>query len=110
MAHRQPSYDEIFDAVRALEPALEPSDRRFQVAIVCLAGAVVPHLVYDVRRFTGYRLEFVGPVVRRLRDQGIWRDGTVPAAWFGEGGGLAFWLDVAVAEGLLDRVSEGVAS
>jgi hypothetical protein len=54
----------------------------------------------------GYDREFCATVGSRLRNSKIWRDDEVPAVvldrWQGKDGGIAFWLDMSVAAGMME--------
>jgi hypothetical protein len=58
--------------------------------------------VDDLAAFTGYDRDWIVEVAERLERSGIWRDGVTYGDWADdETGGIAFWMDVSVAQGLL---------
>ena|GEM_PF-7054342 len=91
--------------VRRLDPKLKEDDRAFWAATVMLSALVVGANVRRLARFTGYGPEFIWSVRDNLRRGGIWRrDGRTRCEWGDpKNGGVAFWIDVAVAMGYLER-------
>lgn len=93
--------------VRELDQALGDEDDYFKSAVLLLAALSVGQDVERLADFTGFPLEFIEPRAWRLKKNGIWKDGQTRANWFDEdGGGVAFWMDVALAEGLLESRSQ----
>lgn len=87
-----------------LEP-VEESSEEFAAALVLLAGV---HLgtkrIMPVSRVTGVRPRLVAVFAERLRASGVWTDdGKTAGEWTNEESGrVAFWIDVLVAEGLVE--------
>ena len=100
-----PTIDVIRDEVRALAPALSERDQAFTTALILLSALVVGPNDQAVADFTGLSLSTVQKRTRNLRAGGLWgHDGKIHADWFDEEtGGISFWLDVAVADGLMVR-------
>ena len=97
--------DEIETVVATLDPELDRADDAFKVAVVLLAALVVGADAMKVAELTGYEPEFVQALAARLETSGVWADGTTHCDWFGEDGGVEFWLHVAVAQGYLEMSS-----
>ena len=102
--------EQVRDAVREMDDALDEHDDAFSVAVTMIAAVNQGH--HDIRRlttFTGYERKHVGAWVNRLRAGGVFigepNDPMFAVAdWFDdEAGGIAFWLDVGVAQGFLER-------
>jgi len=95
--------DQIQEEVRCIDPNLGMETSEFETAVLPLAALQVGQRVSALAKFTGYPQGFIKPGAERLRKNGIWRRGTTYAGWFEEEtGGVAFWCDAAVAEGLLE--------
>jgi hypothetical protein len=85
-----------------MDPQLDAASDTFRTAVLLLSLALVG--VTKVRSFTGYTGAFVNGRIARLRQNGILeRGGAINANWFNDGGGFDFWMDVCVAEGLMER-------
>ncbi len=89
--------------VLRMDPKVDPDSDTFQAAVVLLCGVVVGPS--KAAAFSGYPASVTGPIVERLRTSGIWKGRQVHhSGWFDEdAGGMAFWMDVCVAEGLMQR-------
>src|SRR5262249_41701644 len=91
----------------ALEPVYEDTEE-FDAALILLACARLgTRRVMPLSRFTGVHPRQVAEFAERLRANGVWTaDGKTACEWdHEEYGRLAFWTDVWVAEGLLERRS-----
>lgn len=89
----------------ALDP-VEEGDDDFDAALVMLAAlSLGTGKVMPLSRLTGVPPRRVAAFARELRASGVWTaDGKTSGQWLDEEGGeLAFWLDVWVAQGLLER-------
>lgn len=96
---------EIHDTVTELDPDLDPTDPTYHVAALLLASATVGTDPFTLAAFTGEHIEWVMQIAVRLRASGVWEDDGVACNWWDEeSGGLEFWLDVLVAQGLMERV------
>lgn len=98
-----------FETVKAdlkrMDPKLSETDESYQIAAVLLASAALGPDADRIAKFTGYSRDWVRKLSTRLRGQGIWKGGRVYAEWQDpENGGAAFWLDVCVGRGFMDRV------
>ena len=102
---KKPTIARIRREVKHLDSALPENDESFKAAVVMLSMLVVGTDVPPLSMFTGYAPDFVEPLVERLQANGVvQRDGTIAANWFDENeGGIAFWMDVCVAQGLMKR-------
>lgn len=92
--------------VRQMDPALRPGDDEYRTAILLLAGLQLgTKNLGALATFTQLPVQYVRVRAKRLRAAGVWtEDGLTACQWFDEGGGIAFWMDVCVAEGLMARV------
>lgn len=71
-----------------------------------LASAIVGPNVRAICHFLGLRRDetAVAMAGRRLRANGIWKGSRIyHSGWFNKDGGMAFCLDVCVAQGLMER-------
>ena len=90
--------------VKRMDPNVDENSSEFRSAVILLSALVVGPRVREVATFTGYKYRDVAERFRRLRASGVVRQGQLSIQWFDEdGGGIAFWLDVLVAEGMMAR-------
>jgi len=108
MKKKKLDLDYIHREVKRLDPKLGEHTDTFATAVCLLAAAlVVGPNVRRVARFTGYHVPFVKSRFERLRKQGVIRRGKFNVEWDHKTeGGVAFWMDVCVAEGIMDRVQQ----
>lgn len=91
--------------VRKLDKNLLESDPTFPTAMVLLAATAVGTNSDEIAKATELPRSQVRSIAAKARVQGIFRGGQVQhSGWFEEDGGFAFWLDVCVAQGLMNRV------
>lgn len=96
---------QIKRGIHKMDKALREDDDSFKVATILLAGLQVSPKDKEVSEFTGLPLNFVRAVGKRLRANGVWNGGKTYADWFDDkNGGIAFWMDVCVGQGLIERV------
>lgn len=88
-----------------LDPKLDRDDPCFKTGVMLLASLLVGANADRVAKFCRYSRDFVRPRARRARKNGIWRYDAVDSdEWFEKNlGGVAFWMDVMVAEGEMKR-------
>lgn len=88
----------------ALDP-IEEDDDDFAAALVMLAAVRLGNRdLGALSRLTEVPLPLVEEFAGRLRANGVWQsDGKTHAEWDAEDGVLAFWLDVWVATGRLEK-------
>jgi len=99
--------DTIRREIIRLDPKLSPDDDSYKAAVILLAsGVVVGPNIKRLAKFTRYPRLKVAKFSKRLREQGVWRGAKVHGDWFGENGGISFWLDVGVATGMFNVVQE----
>lgn len=90
--------------VKKLDPQLSENDTSFTTAVILISGLVIGANADKVARFTGYRRSEVRDRATRLRENGVWQRGKTCCEWFEkETGGIAFWMDVMVADGLMAK-------
>lgn len=78
-------------------------DEGYKAGVCMLASLEVGTNADRVARFTGYPRSLVRTFGKRLRENGVWKDGQIHADWFGEHGGISFCLDVNIARGFMKR-------
>lgn len=84
---------------------LSEEDRRGVIMLACAAYGF--DAVTLANELQGYDRSEIVDTLRRLRRNGILRQGKLNVDWFGKCGGLAFLLDVMVINGLLVRSRAG---
>jgi hypothetical protein len=89
--------------VKKLDPKLEEDSGAFMAAMVLIASTQVGPNVEKIAKRTGLKRAVVREYGKRIRGNGIWQGGKIACDWFDKDGGIAFWCDVAVAEGLMNR-------
>jgi hypothetical protein len=90
--------------LKKMDPNLKPNDEGYKAAAVLLASVNVGPDQERIAKALGYPRSLVSRFSSNLRKCGVWRNGKVYADWDDpETGGCAFWLDVCVALGLLER-------
>jgi hypothetical protein len=90
--------------VRWLDKSLAPEDTSFKTAVVLLAATVHGQNTKRLAEFTGYDPSFIEPIKRNMRQNRLWlQNGKIDCGeWFEKDtGGIAFWMHVACAQGLL---------
>ena len=96
--------NEIKAEVKKMDPQLDRRTKAFKAAVCLLSALQVGADSEAVSKFTGYPRKLVDAFTERLISGGVWREGKTCCEWFEEdNGGIAFWLDVCVAQGLMDR-------
>lgn len=96
--------EQIKKEVHKLDPKCEVNSHAYKAAVCLLASLQVGPNAKKVAEFTGYHLTTVRDFAGNLRDSGVWKKGKIHCEWFDKkSGSTAFWLDVAVAQGLVQR-------
>lgn len=96
--------EEIKQEVSRMDPNL--NGEGFQAAVVLLSGLQVGADAKKVAKFTGYAPDLVEAFSLRLHRSGVWTNGKTACEWFDkDNGGIAFWMDVCVAQGLMQRAT-----
>lgn len=103
MSNKKPTLTFIKQEVRRMDKDLTETESAFRTAVIMLAALSVGQNINKLAAFTKLPKEFVRERAAALRANGIWQNGKTNAEWFEENGGIAFWMDVACAEGLLQR-------
>jgi hypothetical protein len=90
--------------VKRLDPQVNKEDDAFKTGVLLLASLQEGANIQRLAKFTGYDKGFIRERAARARKNGIFVGGEVRCDWFDEkAGGVAFWVDVLVAQGLLAR-------
>lgn len=96
---------EIKNIIHELDPNLQEEDSAFSSAMILLAAAEVGPNADDIASLTNLSSEAVKERFARLEQNGVFKDGKIYCDWFDEETGTtAFWLDVCIAEGTINRV------
>lgn len=104
MTTNKATRNRVIATVRELDPDLDEQDDGFKAAMVLVAGLMVGPITSKVSELTKLPLAFVEKCASNLEASGVWKDGKTHADWDDpEQGGWAFWMDVLVAEGMLER-------
>ena len=86
------------------EGELAETEPGFDAGLVLLGSAVVGPNVKRISSWAGIPRDIVALYGKRLRDNGIWVGSKIHAEWFDEKtGGIAFFCDVNVALGHMER-------
>jgi hypothetical protein len=106
---KDPTVADIEKEVHRLDPKVKKDSTAFKCAVFLLSAVVVGPVIDRLKKFTGYDEAFVREKLQLMRQNDIvngLRGRKLRVEWFEkETGGLAFWADVAVLEGLLTRSS-----
>lgn len=99
---------EIKNTVKQMDEQLAPGADGFKTAVLLLALLEKGEDVDALTAFTQLPHEFVHVRIARLKANGvIAEDGKLDVDWWDEQyGGTEFWMHVAVADGLLERVPD----
>lgn len=99
--------DEIKAAIREMDPDLDENEPAFKTATLLLASTQIGHDQWKLAKFCRLPRSYVRERAENFKANGIWRNGKIIAGnWFDEEeGGIAFWLDVTVGDGLLQRTA-----
>jgi len=90
--------------VKKLDPKLKKSEEAFKVAAILLSGLQVGANTRAIAKFLDIDETNVKKYEKPLRKNGIWEGKKTICNWFDkESGGLAFWCDVNVALGKLQK-------
>lgn len=91
--------------VKKLDPNLDENSTGFNAAMVLIGASQVGTNADAIAKRTGLPRRKVREITGRCRDGGLFKNGKiVHGGWFDKDGGIAFWLDVCVAEGMMRRV------
>lgn len=97
---------EMKQALHEMDQNLSEQDEVFGAGLVLLAAVDTGQTsVAPLQTTTGLPVNTVRKFVRNLKANGIFKDGKIyHSGWDDEeSGGIAFWLDAAVAVGLVRR-------
>jgi len=91
--------------LKRLDPRLSPEDESFKAAAVLLAGLEIGLNISKLSKALGYDRSLVCKFAYNLRKSRVWRGRKTYANWNDEeSGGVAFWMDVCVAQGLMEKI------
>lgn len=90
--------------VKEMDPNLKEDDEGFKAAMVLVGAAQVGTSAEKIAERTGLPRSLVRKYVKRARQQRIFQRDQIACDWFDEEhGGVAFWLDVCVLRGLMNK-------
>lgn len=96
----------IIEEVKRLDPKLKQDDEGFLIATILLSGLVVGANSEAISKFLGISLDKVEKYEKNLVKNKIWVKGKTQCEWFDKDGTIALWMDVAVAQGYMEKRSE----
>ena len=96
---------QIRNEIKRLDPQLKQDDTSFVTAVIMLSAIEVGADAERIAKFSGVGLGQVMEREHRLRKNKVWvGEKTHHSGWDDkESGGIAFWMDVCIADGLLVR-------
>ena len=99
--------EQVLNAVNQMDLG-EPNSEMYQAAVLLLLGVGRRKHLDDLTKMTKYDRAFVKGVLRQCRRNGIWKKeekASFDVSWWGgdDKAAVAFYLDVMVAAGLLNR-------
>ena len=96
---------EIEQEVQRLDPQIDRDEDSYRIAVLLLSSVVIGTDIEQLVAFTGLSEAFVAQTAGYLYESKVWtEEGIDVADWFEkDGGGVAFWLTVAVGRGLVKR-------
>lgn len=98
------SFRRVKQEIRRLDPDVKSNDPAWKVAAILLSSLAVGTNADRIARFASLPYRFVREVARRLRANGVWEGRLLCVDWFEDGGGgIAFWCDVNVGLGYMER-------
>ncbi len=98
---------EMIEIIKELDPKVKEKDSEFLSALILLSALEVGTEAHVIAEFLDVPYNKVTERTTKLHDNGVFVDGAIHCEWMDEKtGGIAFWLDVAIAEGYVERVSE----
>ena len=96
---------EIKKEVRHLDKNVKDGTEHSITAVILLSSLIVGTNVNQLANFTKYDRAEIVKREKNLRKNKVWVGEKIHVNWFNRrDGGIAFWCDVAVAEGMLKRV------
>lgn len=89
--------------VRRLDASLKPGSRDHETYLILLSSLTCGPNIKRIANFLGISRQKVAERSRRLRKNGVWSGPRLRCVWFEKHGGIAFVMDAAVADGLMQR-------
>ena len=99
---------QIKSIIKSLDPPIKETEEGFKCAIVLLSCTEKPHRIKDIVEFTKIERPLVAKYMRNFRANKLFTStGKINhSGWFDEEtGGMAFYCDVNVGLGYLQRVN-----
>lgn len=92
--------------VKKLDPKLDTESEDFKIATVLIAATQVGPNADKIADKAKLPRRVVRKYAADARRAGVFKGGKIAhSGWFDKDGGIAFWLDVAVVRGFLQRVA-----
>jgi len=102
---------EIKNAVKEMDPNLSAREEGFKFAVLLIAASQVGPTQPKLCELTRYPAGLVKKFLVNARTTGLIKGGKIMhSGWFDKDGGIAFWLDVAMAQGFIKRVEKKKAA
>lgn len=95
----------IEEQIKKLDPKLKKNDEVFKIATILLSGLEVGADSKAIAKFLDIDIKDVEKYEKNLRKGKVWQGKKTACEWFEKDGGIAFWMDVLVAQGLVERTS-----
>ena len=97
--------EEIEKMVKKIDPKIETTDEGYKPAVVLLSAVFIGADAKKVAAFTKLPLKLIQKFEKNLRESKVWVGNKTFCDWENEeDGGIAFWCDVLVAQGMIKRV------
>jgi hypothetical protein len=93
----------IIKEVHKLDPELKKTDEAFKIATIMLSALQEGANSKKIAKFLEIPEADIKKYEKNLRDNKIWIGNKTSSNWFEKSGGIAFWMDVAVAHGYMKR-------
>jgi hypothetical protein len=95
---------QIEDVIRELDPKLKPTDRTWMPAMFLAASLMIDGDAEEIASALEADLSYIEALATRASANDLWVNGRPDKGLYtGEGGGVAFWCDVSVLAGDMDR-------
>ena len=99
------TFEQIKKSVSDSDPKCKEGMDEFDAAVLLISALHVGNSLRALSKFTGIPKSKISPIKQRLAANKVWlANGKTYCEWFDkENGGTAFWMDVAVALGMMTR-------
>jgi len=103
--------EEIKKEVRILDPELSEDSPDFRAAVYLLSAANLGPASGYLKTFTGFKYKEIYKWNKNAKNNGLFKNNTLyHSGWIDDDtGGIGFWLDVLILQGLIARVNDAKA-